>query len=150
MVNIEPPSSPHRMSPNRVQPKQPSAFLEGSYRCGWLTNMMKFLTKIILSDLQILLAEHLCNLERTETSVRYVLCLAAQSCLILCLPVDCSPPGFSTHGDSPGKNTRLSCHTLLQGIFPTQASNPGLLHCREIFFNHLSHQGSPRILKWVT
>ena len=38
--------------------------------------MMTFLTKIILSDLQILLAEYLCNLERAETSVRYVLCCA--------------------------------------------------------------------------
>ena len=36
----------------------------------------------------------------------------------------------------------------LQGIFPPQGSNPGLLHCRQIFYQ-LSHQGSPRILKWV-
>ena len=63
-----------------------------------------------------------------------VLCSVAQSCATLCLPVNCNPPGFSIHRDSPDKNTRLSCHTLLQGIFPTQASNPGLLHCREIFF----------------
>ena len=35
-----------------------------------------------------------------------------------------------------------------QGIFPPQGSNPGLLHCRQIFYQ-LSHQGSPRILKWV-
>ena len=40
-----------------------------------------------------------------------------------------------------------SC-SLLQGIFPTQRSNPGLLHCRWILY-HLSHQGSPGILKWV-
>ena len=32
--------------------------------------------------------------------------------------------------DSPGKNTGVDCHSLLQGIFPTQGSNPGLLHCR--------------------
>ena len=42
---------------------------------------------------------------------------------------------------SPGKNTGVSCHFLLQGSFPTQGSNPGLLHCRQIFY-HLSHQGS--------
>ena len=40
--------------------------------------------------------------------------------------VDCSPPGSSVHGDSPGKNTGLGCHALLQGIFSTQGSNPGL------------------------
>ena len=37
---------------------------------------------------------------------------------------------------------------LLQGIFPTQELNPGLLHCRRILYQ-LSHQGSPRILEWV-
>ena len=57
-------------------------------------------------------------------------------------PMDCSPPGSSVQRDSPDKNTGVSCHTLLQGIFPTQGSNPGLLHCRWILY-HLSHQGSP-------
>ena len=44
--------------------------------------------------------------------------------------------------NSPGKNTGMGCHSLLQGIFPTQTSNPGFLHCRQILY-HLSHQGSP-------
>ena len=43
--------------------------------------------------------------------------------------------------NSPGKNTGMYCHSLLQGIFLTQGSNPGLLHCRQILY-HLSHQGS--------
>ena len=51
-----------------------------------------------------------------------------QSCPILCNPMDCSPPGSSVHGDSPGKNTRVGCHFLLQGVFPTQESNLRLLH----------------------
>ena len=47
------------------------------------------------------------------------------------------------YGDSPGKNTGVGCHALLQGIFPTQGLNPGLLpHCRRIP-HPLSHQGSP-------
>ena len=46
--------------------------------------------------------------------------------------MDCSQPGSSVHGDSPGKNTGVGCHALSQGIFPTQGSNPGLLHCRQI------------------
>ena len=50
--------------------------------------------------------------------------------------------------DSPGKNTGVGCHFLLQGIFPTHRLNQGLLHCRQILY-HLSHQGSPRILKWI-
>ena len=44
--------------------------------------------------------------------------------------------------NSPVKNIRVGCHSLLQGIFLTQGSNPGLLHCRWIL-HHLSHQGSP-------
>ena len=68
-----------------------------------------------------------------------MLCLVSQSCLTLCNPMDCSPPGSSVHGDSPGKNTRVGCHALLQGIFPTQGPNTGLPHCRWILY-HLSHQ----------
>jgi len=62
--------------------------------------------------------------------------------------MDCSPPGSSVHGDSPGKNTGVGCCALLQWVFPTQGLNPGFLHCRWILYC-LSHQGSPRILEWV-
>ena len=51
----------------------------------------------------------------------------AQLCLILCDPMDCNPPGSSIHGGSPGKNTGVGCHALLQGIFPAQGSNLHLL-----------------------
>ena len=61
--------------------------------------------------------------------------------------MDCSPPGSSAHEDFPGKNTGVGCHALLEGIFPTQGSNPGLIADR--FFYCLSHQGSQRILEWV-
>ena len=54
-----------------------------------------------------------------------VLCLVAQSCPTLCDPLACNLPGSSVHGDSPGKNTEVGCHALLQGIFPTQGLNPG-------------------------
>ena len=57
----------------------------------------------------------------------YAACLVTQSCLTRCDPMDCSLPGSSVHGDSPGKNTGVDCHALLQGIFPTQGSNPCLL-----------------------
>ena len=58
-----------------------------------------------------------------------------QSCLTVCDPMDCSPPGSSAHGDSPGKNTGVGCHAL-QGILPTQGSNQcllKLLHCSGFF-----------------
>ena len=57
---------------------------------------------------------------QTLGTLRAVLCLVTQSCLILCDPMDCSLLGSSVHGDFPGKNTVVGCHALLQGIFPTQ------------------------------
>ena len=60
--------------------------------------------------------------------------VCVQSCLTLCDTVDSSLPDSSLHG----KNTGVDCHSLLQGIFPNQGSNPGLLHCRRILY-HLSH-----------
>ena len=47
-----------------------------------------------------------------------MLYLVAQACLTLRDPTDCNPPGSSVHGDSPGKNTGVGCHVLLQGISP--------------------------------
>ena len=58
------------------------------------------------------------------------------------------PHGLYSPWNSPGQNTRVGNLSLLQGIFPTQGSNPGLLHCRQILYQ-LSHNGSPRILEWV-
>ena len=46
------------------------------------------------------------------------------------------------------KNTGVGSLSLLQGIFPTQSLNPGLPHCRQIFYQ-LSHKGSPRVLERV-
>ena len=42
--------------------------------------------------------------------------------------------------DFPGKDTEVGCHFLFQGIFPTQGSNPSLLHCRQILYR-LSYKG---------
>ena len=68
----------------------------------------------------------------------------AQWCPTLYDPMERSPQGFSVHGDSPGKNSGVGCRVLLQGIFPVQGLNPGILHHRRILY-HLSHQGSPRV-----
>ena len=85
---------------------------------------------------------------RTRT---HVSCSVVSNPLYLCNPMDCSQSSSVTSQpitrllcpwDPPGKNTGVSCHFLLQRIFPTQGSNPGLLHCRQSLY-HLSHQGSP-------
>ena len=53
--------------------------------------------------------------------------LVTQSCSTLCDPVNCSPPGFSVHGDSPDKNTGMGCHALLQGNLPEPGIKDGSL-----------------------
>ena len=58
------------------------------------------------------------------------------------------PHGLYDPWNSPGQNTGVGRFSLLQGVFPTQGSNPGLSNCRRILYQ-LSHKGSPRILEWV-
>ena len=78
--------------------------------------------------------DHVANFNRT--SGFKVKVKVDQLCLTPCNPVDYSP------WNSPGQNTGVSGHSLLQGILPTQGSNPGFPHCRQILYQ-LSHQGSP-------
>ena len=72
-------------------------------------------------------------------------CSVTKSCLALGDPMDCNPAGSSVHGVFPGKNTGVGCHFLLQRIFPTRGSNPGLpcLLCWQTDHLPLSHLGSP-------
>ena len=100
----------------------------------------------------------------------YCCCSVAKLCPILWDPMNSSTPGFSVlyyipesrsvvsdslrpHGlyslwNSPAQNIGVGILSFLQGIFPTQVSNPGFPHCRRIPYQ-LSHKGSPRILEWV-
>ena len=58
------------------------------------------------------------------------------------------PHGLYSSWTFPGQNAGVGSLSLLQGLFPTQGSHPGLLHCRWILYQ-LSYQGSPRILERV-
>ena len=68
--------------------------------------------------------------------------LVARSCLTLCDSMELQSARLLCPWNSPSRNTEVGSHSLFQGIFPTQGSNPGLLHCRQIVY-HLSHHGSP-------
>ena len=59
------------------------------------------------------------------------------------------PHGLCSPWNSPDKNTRVGYYSLLQGIFPIQGLNPGLLHWGQVLY-HLSHQGSPTIANEMT
>ena len=69
----------------------------------------------------------------------------AQSCPTLCDPMDCSLPGSSAHGIFQAIVLEWSASFLLQGIFPTQGSNLGLPHCRQMLYR-LNHQGCSKEL----
>ena len=61
----------------------------------------------------------------------------------------CDPMDYTySPWNSPGQNSGAGSLSLLQGIFPTQRSNPGLPHCRQILYQ-LDHKARPRILEWV-
>ena len=89
-----------------------------------------------------------------KLKVKYVMCACVRACVCVCVcvsclvisnlcdPMGCSLPGSSVHRILQAKISKWGCHSLLQGIFPTQRLNPGLLHCRQILYC-LSHQGSP-------
>ena len=76
------------------------------------------------------------------SAIKYHLCicvLAAQSCLTLCNPMECSPRvRLLCPWNFPGKNIGAGCRFLLQGIFPTQGLNLGFLNYRQILYL-LSH-----------
>ena len=76
-------------------------------------------------------------------SIGTCVCLLSHSVMSNFLrPRGLSPTRLLCLWDSPGKNTGVGCHVLLQEDFPTLGSNLGLLHCRQILY-HLCHQGSP-------
>ena len=87
----------------------------------WKINCLKFIASV-LNEFIVKLQE---NGNILVLYVKHV-CMRGkllQSCQTLWDPMDCSPPGSSVCGDSPGKNTAVGCHALLQGIFLTQGLN---------------------------
>ena len=66
--------------------------------------------------------------------------LVTQSRLTLCDPMDCSPPGTSVHGILLARILEWVAISFSRVIVPTQGSNPGLLHCRQVLY-HLSLKG---------
>ena len=127
-----------------------------SSKCWWIFCAIFF---------QYVLKSHLCfyswlSILGTSLMLWWFGGLVAKSCLTLCDPMDCSPPGSSVHGIFPGKNTGVDCHFLLQEIFPTQGWNLLNWQVDSLPLSHLpiqevpslgwqvdslplSHQGSP-------
>ena len=70
-----------------------------------------------------------CTLTRHLSLSVDVCVLGAQSCLTLCNPIDCNPPGSSVHGILQVRILEWVAIPFSRGIFLTQGSNPPLLHC---------------------
>ena len=85
---------------------------------------MEWITKCVRDSVRCPLWETLRCFNHCEGPAFCMHAKPIQSCPTLFDPIDCRPPGSSVYGDSPGKNSGVGCHALLQGIFPTQASNP--------------------------
>ena len=88
------------------------------------------------------MAESLCCPAETLRALK-VKVKVSQSCPTLCDPID-----YTVHGILQARILEWAAFPFSRQIFPTQGSNPGLPHCRQILY-HLSHKGSPRIQEWV-
>ena len=89
----------------------------------------------------------LAQASRSDLSFKVCACVHVKSLSILCDVMDCSLPCSLVHGDSPGRNTGVSCHALLQRIFPTQGLNPHLMPLAlagGFFTTSTTHVGSPQ------
>ena len=106
-----------------------------------------FFDHLSLEDLVIVLyslSTSVYSLDASPVSMIFLACSGAQSCPTL-RPRGLQPTRLLCPWDSPGKDTGEGCHFLLQGIFPTQGSNPSplcLLHW-QVYSLPLSHLGSP-------
>ena len=92
------------------------------------TEYMTMSLKILYGETAVILhfrCDEVRNLERKSSTWSICMHLCILSCFQLCNPTNCSLPGSSVHGIFQAKNTGVGCHILLQGIFPTQGSNPG-------------------------
>ena len=118
--------------------------LAGGFFTSWATREAHGNTQT--SDLRMFICSPVYHGEKLKTTscpkTRYWLEReVAQSCLTLWDPVDYSLPGSSVYGIFQARVLKWVAIFLLQGIFPTQRSNPGLPHCRQTLY-HPSHQES--------
>ena len=106
---------------------------EREHTYNYFLKFCKKISKLLLTNA----LELICSPYGSESEV-------TQSCLALYDPMDCSLTRLFRPWDFPGTSNGAGCRFLLQGIFPTQGSNPGLLHCRRIL-SPAEPQGTPML-----
>ena len=138
-------SSHHGLTTTIPEPKYPSILL--------ITLMKQLVIKqlVIISIAYILLSSLTHQFKFFNISLKELKSSLVASLYIVKVKVTKSCSTLATlysPWNSPGQNTGVGSLSLLQGIFPTQGLNPGPRIANRLFYQ-LSHQGSPRILKWV-
>ena len=103
---------------------------------------------IFLTTTELVLTYSLCILYKVLKVLVVTLCNSSESESCSVVSNSLWPHGLYSPWNSLGQNIGVGSLSLLQGIFPTQGSNPGFPFCRR-FLYQLSYRGSPRILKWV-
>ena len=103
------------------------SYKQGRWGSGWWGNLPRRpqISQKAESELTSVIQGCLLNLYLKWSEV-------AESCPTLCDPTDCSPPGSSVHGILQARILECVAISFSRGIFPTQGSNPGLLHCRQM------------------
>ena len=101
------------------------------------TVLQNFLLFLISSKSQLLFS----FTDLLSVSLVYIFCAMLRRSV---MSISFRPHALHSPWNSPGQDTGVGTLSLLQGIFPTQESNPGLPHCRRILY-HLNYQGSPNI-----
>ena len=120
-----------------TQPIPSQNLRQSSFSLACLSILVSNYQLSTVSPVLIVKSTHLINHIESEIKV-----LVAQSCVILCNPMDCSPLHFSVHGILQARTLEWVAIPFSRGSSWPQGSNPGLLHSRQILYC-LSHQGSP-------
>ena len=124
----------------------PILLSQGVHSCSSTLKLQSSIPVLLILLLCLILFSQLLlpSDNNTFKTVLKVKVLVVQLCLMLCNPHGLQPIRFLCPWNSPGKNTGVGSHSLLQDIFLTQGSDPGLLHCRQILY-HWSHQRSSTV-----
>ena len=80
--------------------------------------------------------------------VKQMKVLVTLLCPTLCDAVDCNCQA-PLSVEFPGKNTGVGFHSLLQGLFPTQESNPGVLHCKRVLYHIATREALLKCILWA-
>ena len=111
-------------------------------RQGWITQSFC----VIKFHLSIKEIEKASDIDIRRGQKEYPLASVSNGVIYFLISCDPMDTRLLRPWDFLGKSTGVGCNFLLQGIFPTQGSNPGLPHCRQTLY-HLSHRGSS--VQWI-